>query len=111
LILYIFKGYILPFPPRSIGPEITGIFFYMIIQYIRLKIGSNGNKTETAVYLFYCTILGIPVIVSYVFYIQLQTYVLVFDVVLNATGIIFIIVETLLSIRAIINIKSHDKPI
>ena len=108
----------MPFSPRVIGAEIVGVFFYFIIQYTRLKIGyrfinkgSNGNKTETAVYLFYYIILGIPIIVSYVFYISIQTYVLVFDVVINATGIIFIIVESLLSIFAIMKIKSQDKSI
>lgn len=38
LLIYIFKGYVLPYPPGSLGPEVTGMIFFVIIQWIRLQI-------------------------------------------------------------------------
>lgn len=62
-------------------------------------------------YLFYSLILGIPVLVGYIYYIRFQTYVIVFDLCFNAIGIIFVFGEILLSLFAIFNIKANEKSI
>ena len=72
-----------------------------------INIGSIGNKTETSLYLFHSLLLIIPVAFGYFYLIVLQTYVLIFDVVLNAIGLVFLAIEVLMSISTIYKIKSH----
>ena len=40
-LLYVFKGYILPYPPGSVGPEVVGLVFFTIWQFIRLQLGKK----------------------------------------------------------------------
>jgi transmembrane protein 216 len=68
-----------------------------------------GNKTETSLYLLYSILLAIPVGVGYMYYLILQTYVLVFDLILNAIGCLFVVLEIILSFFAIFNIKANEK--
>jgi transmembrane protein 216 len=117
MLLFVFKGYILPYPPGSLGPEIVATFFFVMIQYVRLfmskiffliGLASVGNKTETTLHLFYSIILAIPVIVGYIYFLRFQTYVLVFDMCFNIIGLIFIAAELLFCLFAILNIKSNE---
>jgi hypothetical protein len=39
MVVYVFKGYELPYPPGSIGPEIVGTFFFIFIQWARIYVG------------------------------------------------------------------------
>ena len=39
MLLFVFKGYVLPYPPGSLGPEIVAMLFFIFIQWIRLFIG------------------------------------------------------------------------
>lgn len=41
MLLFVYKGYVLPYPPGSLGPEITGTIFFLIIQFVRLNIGKS----------------------------------------------------------------------
>ena len=122
-MLYIFKGYILPYPPGSLGPEVSGMIWFILVQFIRVEIGnwyflliylniviaSVGNKQETTAFLFYSLFLAFPVIVGYTYFLQLQTYSLIFDFILNAIGIIFTLLEMVTTIYAVLYIKSNDK--
>ena len=60
-------------------------------------------------YLFYSLILSIPILVGYGYFLRLQTYALIFDLILNIIGIVFIIVEMIFTIYALINIKANEK--
>jgi hypothetical protein len=54
-------------------------------------------------------ILSIPICVGYVYFLQLQTYSLIFDLILNIIGLIFIALEVIFMIYAAINIKANEK--
>jgi hypothetical protein len=41
MLLFVFKGYILPYPPGSLGPEVVATLFFLLIQWARLYIGSR----------------------------------------------------------------------
>lgn len=78
--LYIFRGYFLSYPPSSINMELAGLFFFGIIQFIRIFIGirylgSLGNKTERSDILIWAIILIIPSLYGGIYYIRLQVYV------------------------------------
>mmetsp|Transcript_13725 Transcript_13725/g.25888 ORF Transcript_13725/g.25888 Transcript_13725/m.25888 type:complete len:105 (+) Transcript_13725:2140-2454(+) len=75
LALFIYKGYTLTYPPNSIGPEIVCMFFFIALQYLRLFIGSIGNKTETVTGMAWFLGLSLPTVLACIYYLQLQTYV------------------------------------
>jgi len=54
-------------------------------------------------------ILSIPVLVGYGYFLRLQTYSLIFDLILNVIGIVFIGLEVIFIIYAAINIKANEK--
>lgn len=111
IILFLFKGNYLPYPPGQLGPEIVGIFFYLAVQLTRLRIGklirnnciiiiiaSTGNKTEMPMYLVYSIFLSAPVFFAYAFYLQFQTYSLAFDLSLTVIGMFFLGCEIIVSV-------------
>ena len=79
MIMFILKDTYLAYPSGTIAPEIVGMFFLLILQLVRLHLGSIGNKTEISMYLLYSIFLVIPVGVAYFYYIEFQLYVLWFD--------------------------------
>ena len=105
LLLFIYKGFVFPYPPQSIGPEFIGFVFSIIIQVYRLILCAEGNKTEDSSKLVFSSILAAPVLLGYVFLLRLQTYVLVFDFGLNIFSIGFIIMEVMFSLLAITKFK------
>ena len=40
ILLFIYKSYVLPYPPHSLSPEVAGCCFLLVVQLIRLKEGS-----------------------------------------------------------------------
>ena len=109
IILFIFKNAYLPYPPGTLAPEIVGIVFYVIIQLVRLRIMSTGNKTEISMYLLYSIFLSLPVIGIYIYYLYFQVYCFAYDLALTALGLAFLLVELIVSISAMCTIKTHTK--
>ena len=59
-------------------------------------------------YLFYSLLMGIPVVVGYIYYFRLQTYVLVFDMCFNIIGLLLTVSEMMLTLFAILYFKSQE---
>ena len=59
-------------------------------------------------YLMYSIFLSIPVIVIYVYYLRYQVYSLAFDVSLASTGLVFLGIEVIVSVIALITIRKND---
>jgi len=97
----------LPYLTRYLATEILGIFFYLIIQFVRLNLLSTGNKTEIRKYIFYSFILSFPVVVLYIFYFRFQQFCLWFDVMICAIGFAFSILEWIASLIAFIKIGKN----
>ena len=100
-LLFVYKGFVFPYPPHSLGPEIAGFFFFITIQFFRNNLNNSGNKSETRSSLILSVCFSIPVIMGFVYLLRLQTYVLVFDLVMNIIGIVFIGLEIINIIIAI----------
>lgn len=88
-LLFLYKGYILPYPPLSIGPEIAAFFFFMCIQFFRLKILNNAAKINDKFSIILSLALTIPVFVGYVYLFIFQTYSLIFDMALGIFAFIY----------------------
>ena len=97
-LLFLYKGLVLPYPPNSIGPEVVAFYFFMIIQFIRLKIISIGSKIKSSKYITYSLLLAIPVIMGYTYLLYFQTYSLVFDLGLNIFSLIYIFLEIIFAL-------------
>ncbi|OMJ77207.1 hypothetical protein SteCoe_23242 [Stentor coeruleus] len=109
MFLYIIRGSFLSYPPSSLNIELAGLFFFAVVQIIRVFIGSIGNKTERADILIWGIILLIPSIFGGVFFIRLQVYVLFADIVLNIILLVFMIIDFFLMIITIISLKKLEK--
>ena len=105
IILYIFKANVLVYHPKVLASEIIGIFFILILEYVKLRNANTANKTEWMPYHIYTIFYSIPVIGGYVFYLYFQLYCLFFDLILSAIGILFALAELIFSIYAICKIS------
>ena len=106
IILYIFKSMFLVYPPGNIATEIVGLFFMVLLQYVKLNNANTANKTELKAYHFYTLLYLIPVAGCYLFYFYFQIYCLTFDVILSCIGFFFTGLELIFSFVEICTIKS-----
>ena len=95
----------LVYPPGNIGTEIVGLFFMLILQYVKLNNANTANKTELKAYHVYALFYSIPVAGFYIFYFYYQVYILTFDFILCVIGMIFIAFEIIFSLVPIFTIK------
>ena len=75
----------------------------------RIRLTSIGNKTERALILLFAVILGIAVLILYIFFMLLQTFVTNFDFAFSLIGLIITAFELLFSILTMFYIKVHEK--
>ena len=88
-----------------LASEIIGLFFILILQYVKLRNANTANKTEWKPYHIYTILYSIPVIMGYNFYLYHQVYPLYFDFLLSAIGVLFALAELIFSIHAICKIS------
>ena len=98
IIIYIFKANFLVYPRGYLAPDIVGLFFFLILQYVKLDNANTANKTEIGTYHLYTILFSIPVILIYLYYMYHQIYCLVFDLFLSIFGVFFTGMELFLSI-------------
>lgn len=79
------------------------IILFGIVQYIRLFLGSKGNKTESLNSLAVSMFLAAPACLAVVYLMALQTYVLRVDLILGIIAVIFLGLELMLSATTMIN--------
>mmetsp|Transcript_23018 Transcript_23018/g.46522 ORF Transcript_23018/g.46522 Transcript_23018/m.46522 type:complete len:145 (+) Transcript_23018:220-654(+) len=106
LAIFIWKGVELPYPRARYGPEIVLVFAYMLVEIMRLFLGSKGNKTEHAVTLIAFLVLCIFSVLANVFLLVWQTYVLRLDLILNLISVVFVALEALAAIFAILRFSA-----
>ena len=95
----------LVYPPGNIGSEIVGLFFMLILQYVKINNANTANKTELRAYHIYTILYSIPVAFCYFFYFYSQVYHLTFDIFLCIFGWVFCAAEILFSLISIFTLK------
>lgn len=98
IVLMIYKGNKLYYPDDTLVWDVVILGLYMLNEAVRLSFSSKGNKTENFVPLAKGLILGPLAIVVFVYFLQLQTWVLHIEVILNSIGLGFVGLEMLLSL-------------
>eukprot|EP01031_Cornospumella_fuschlensis_P041495 gene41496-50637_t len=111
ICLFTFKAVRYYYPGRFLGWELTTIFLFLFIDEVRLLMLSKGNKTNNFAAFLSSLLLAIPMIILHAYYIALQTYVLRVDVVLNAVALVFLGLQTLLSVLALMNVVVTNRRI
>ncbi|KAG5468568.1 hypothetical protein CUR178_01401 [Leishmania enriettii] len=82
--LLIFKAFHLPFPPAALPMEVVASVLVLIVNAFGVLIGIRGNKTESpSTILISTALLGITT-VGAIYYMWLQTYVLMLDLAFSA---------------------------
>ena len=93
------------------GFEITGLIFYLLIQFGRFYFGSLGNRAEASIFVLFCVAFSVGAIYTYVHYLILQTYVLRIELITNGVGIVLWILEVAFGVIAFISISGKESGI
>jgi len=104
LLLYIYKGVRFPFPGNFGGTlvlEMALLLFIAVIEGFRLFFGYKGNLAERKQTLVWSVILSLPILISQLYLMLWQTYVLRVEIVLCAIFFIMVSLEVLLSAATI----------
>eukprot|EP00112_Aurelia_sp_Birch-Aquarium-sp1_P007392 Seg1804.6 transcript_id=Seg1804.6/GoldUCD/mRNA.D3Y31 product="Transmembrane protein 216" protein_id=Seg1804.6/GoldUCD/D3Y31 len=110
LLVYIYKGSILPYPNQGgiLALEIILLFLLAALESLRVFFGYKGNLAERKISLVYSIILSIPVIVALLYLILWQTYVLRIEIILCSLVLIFVGFEVILSGAMIWTLQRHE---
>lgn len=110
LLLYIYKGTLLPYPDMgaTLGIEIFIIFLLAFFEGVRLFLGYKGNLAERTLSLALSLVLGIPVLFINLFILLWQTYVLRVEAILVGIALVLLGLEIIFSIAAIFTFKRHQ---
>ncbi|KAM7450683.1 hypothetical protein ABFA07_001677 [Porites harrisoni] len=110
LLLYIYKGTLLPYPDMgaTLGIEIFIIFLLAFFEGVRIFLGYKGNLAERTLSLALSLVLGIPVLFIHLFILLWQTYVLRIEAVLVSIALVLLGLEMIFSIAAVFTFKRHQ---
>jgi transmembrane protein 216 len=109
IFCFIIKGANLLYPPDTMGVELACLVFYLFFCLGRNYIGTIGNKTETSSYLIFFLLFSFVPFFSNCYFMVLQTYSLKIEVILNVIGMIFVSLEYVFCLIAVIVIGRHEK--
>lgn len=80
----IFKALYLPFPPAALPMEIVASFLILAVNIFAFLMGVRGNKSENVAAIAISALLLVISAVGAIYYMWLQTYVLMLDLAFSA---------------------------
>mmetsp|Transcript_8901 Transcript_8901/g.7946 ORF Transcript_8901/g.7946 Transcript_8901/m.7946 type:complete len:148 (+) Transcript_8901:51-494(+) len=98
ICLFTYKAVVYYYPGRYLGWDLVTIFLFVLVDCARLLLISKGNKTVKVLPLGASVLLALPLFVLHAYYIDLQTYVMKVDLVINAIAFFFLGIETFSSL-------------
>ena len=107
-ILFFYKIYMFSFPIAIFFLEVLVFVVLVLLQFTRLFLGSRGNKTESSTVTFLFILLTIVTAVGNLYFLQLQTYVIVVEAFLGFICLGFSALELIFVIIAAIEFKSLE---
>mmetsp|Transcript_11372 Transcript_11372/g.11377 ORF Transcript_11372/g.11377 Transcript_11372/m.11377 type:complete len:93 (+) Transcript_11372:353-631(+) len=88
--------------------EMAFLVSFTFLQYARIVIGGKGNRIESRPIIMFMMFLTIFSIFSNIFFIRLQTYVLLVEAVLQFIAVGFSALECILGIILLIMISKEE---
>ena len=70
-----------------------------------------GNASETSKNLVFFLVFEVPILIGYCYFLRYQTYVLLFEIILNGIGLVFCVVEIGFCIVAIVKVAQIEDAI
>ncbi|XP_077863530.1 transmembrane protein 216-like [Saccoglossus kowalevskii] len=107
-LIFIYKGNVLPYPTVNLVVEWILLVLMAILEACRLFMGKKGNLTERTISLLLSVVLSLPMIFAHVYLLIWQTYVLRAEIILNSIQLVFLGLELVFSIIAIITFARAD---
>ncbi|ESL11840.1 hypothetical protein TRSC58_00401 [Trypanosoma rangeli SC58] len=101
LALLIYKGTLLPFPPAALPMEIVSAFLLLLVDIAALFLGTRGNLTEEVSTSCLTLCLLVVASVGATYYMWLQTYVTMLDLVFSAILLSLHILAALAGVYAV----------
>lgn len=102
MLMYIYKGSVLPYPSQNIIGEVILLVMLAIIETVRLFLGRKGNLTEKLVHLAVSLALVLPVLFGALFILLWQTYVLRAEIILACILLVFLLLEVIFEVVTLI---------
>lgn len=110
LLVYIYKGIILPYPNQdgTLALEIILLLMFAIIESVRLFFGYKGNLAERKLAVVLSIFLTIPVLLLNLYLMLWQTYVLRLELILCSVLLVFFGLEFFISFATLFVIQRHE---
>ncbi|RNA18720.1 transmembrane protein -like [Brachionus plicatilis] len=101
-LCFVFKGQTLPFSSGVLAGEIILFIFLFFLDMFRIFFATKGNLTERIFGIVVSIILTAPCVGGSLYLLIWQHYVLRVELIINAIQLVFILLEFILEIIAII---------
>ena len=104
----LYKLYLYTYPVHWAMLEIGLFVLLQVVQFLRLFVGAKGNKTENAGITFFFIFLTILTTLGAVYFLQLQTYVVIGEALLALAVLVLGLLELLLGFIALVEFWRID---
>ena len=110
LLVYIYKGIILPYPNQdgTQALEIILLLMFATIESVRLFFGYKGNLAERKLAVVLSIFLTIPVLLLNLYLMLWQTYVLRLELILCSVLLVFFGLEFFIGFATLFVIQRHE---
>ena len=96
--LLVYKNQKYPLPTYAVNIQGLVIAFFILTQVFRYNLLQNGILNKQPSLIMFMIILTVFIIPNYIFFLRLQTYVLLVQLIINSLGIIFNVIEICLAL-------------
>ena len=107
-ILLFYKIYEFSFPIGIFFLETLAFIVLVLVQFMRLFLGSRGNKTESSTVTFIFILLTLITICGNLYFLQMQTYVIFLEAVVGFIVMGLSAFEFIFGVIAAIEFKSLE---
>ena len=103
VLIFIYKGLNLPYPKNTFTAEFVLLIALPVLEAVRLYFGMKGNLTRRIPALATSLAFAVPAILISVYFMIWQTYILRLEFILAILHVVFVSLEVIFSIVAIIS--------
>ena len=90
LALFAYKSVKYYYASDTLTLDFCTVFLYGAAETLRLNSLTKGNKTTTSFPIFFSQLIAISLLALHAYYMSLQSYVLLIDIILNSLAMLFI---------------------
>ena len=83
--------------------EFAGIAFLFLTQLMRINLGQTANRTENTKAMGLFLMFSVFVLGFYIYFGFYTTFVIVLDIIFASLGLLFVIIQIVLSFAALIH--------